>query len=71
MWNAWIAGSRSDSGNFVLTGLRIGFPFSILQKSNEWETGVLNTHVSIETLFPEGLQFEGEPIDLSEFVKAQ
>jgi hypothetical protein len=49
----------------------IGFPFSILQKSEEWETGVLITHVLIETLFPGSLQFEGKSIDLSEFVKAQ
>ena len=60
-----------DYREFVLEDVMVRFPLIRHCPGKIIDTAYLETHFSYDTLFPDGLKFKGEPIDLAKHAKSE
>jgi hypothetical protein len=54
---------------FVLKELTVQFPLSRNREGKKFDTAYMETHFSFDTLFEDGLTFEGKPVDFAKHTK--
>ena len=54
---------------FILKGVSVRFPMVRIRPGKAFDTSFLEVHFSFETLFPNGLLFEGKKLDLAQHTK--
>ncbi len=59
--------TAEDYQKFTLKGLKVKFPLMRSRQGKVFDAGYIETHFSFDTLFPDGLVFEGKKVDFKKY----